>query len=188
MSHGLLIFRILCWRWTFIQYCIILVFVMQCNLYLRWLPFDVTSAPPSFSSRFFYFVHTLFCIYCIWWLQWSAIKPGELGTERCPPPHKQHSHRNRYRWVFTIICTVLWPDLLKNNFRSLKLLFSVFDFHSDESEFHGFKRFLESYMVYLHQNWSLFYWKIKLSCIDFYGTVYLPGHSRTDSFSPGDLR
>lgn len=49
------------------------------------------------SSRFFYFVHTLFCIYCIWWRQWPAIKPADLGTNCCPPPHIQHSHRNRYR-------------------------------------------------------------------------------------------
>lgn len=57
----------------------------------------VLSSPPPQSSRFFYFVHTLFCIYCIWWRQWPAIKPGDLGTNCCLPPHKQHSHRNRYR-------------------------------------------------------------------------------------------
>lgn len=51
-----------------------------------------------FSSRLFYFVHTLFCIYCLWWLQWSLMLPGAIGTEPYNKPHTPHSHRNRYRW------------------------------------------------------------------------------------------
>lgn len=51
------------------------------------------------SSRLFYFVHTLFCIYCLWWLQWSLMLPGAIGTEPYNKPHTPHSHRNRYRWA-----------------------------------------------------------------------------------------
>lgn len=88
-------------------FSMLLRIVIQCN-HLTYHK----HVPLSLFSRFFYFVHTLFCIYCIWWLQWSAIKLGGLGTERCPPPpHKQHSHRNRYRWVFTILHTLLHPGL-----------------------------------------------------------------------------
>lgn len=50
-------------------------------------------------SRIFYFVHTLFCIYCLWWLQWSLMLPGAIGTEPYNKPHTPHSHRNRYRWA-----------------------------------------------------------------------------------------
>lgn len=50
--------------------------------------------------RFFCFVHTLFCIYCIWWPRWASSEPGALGTKRCPLPHRPHNHRNHsFRWV-----------------------------------------------------------------------------------------
>lgn len=100
VSLSLLIFSIFYWHYIFTQ-CSLTRVVMQCNCFTSGCHICLSSL--SLPPRFFYFVHTLFCIYCIWWLQWSAIKPGGLGTERCPPPHKQHSHRNRYRSVFTIV-------------------------------------------------------------------------------------
>lgn len=58
-----------------------------------------------FLCRFFYFVHTEFCIYCIWWARWAATRPGALGKKRCPLLLTPHSHRNRYRWDTTTIWT-----------------------------------------------------------------------------------
>lgn len=69
--------------------------------------FTLPLSPPP---QIFLFCTYIFCIYCIWWRQWSAIKPGGHGTKRCPPPHKQHSHRNRYRWVITIVRTKMEAD------------------------------------------------------------------------------
>lgn len=67
------------------------------------------------SSRLFYFVHTLFCIYCLWWLQWSLMLPGAIGTEPYNKPHTPHSHRNRYRWATrtpSLRCDMNRPEYL----------------------------------------------------------------------------
>lgn len=84
-----------------IQETVLTMYVSSNVFYKKWYYCQykwLIKSPHFLSFRFFYFVHTLFCIYCIWWLQWSAIKPEQRGTERCPTPHKQHSHKNRYRW------------------------------------------------------------------------------------------
>lgn len=60
---------------------------------------------PCFLCRFFYFVHTEFCIYCIWWAHWAATRPGALGKKRYLLPLTPHNHRNRFRWATTITWT-----------------------------------------------------------------------------------
>lgn len=76
------------------------IFVCACFVFVFWIKlFDYITFPSCFLCRFFYFVHTEFSIYCIWWARWAAIRPGALGKKRYPLPLTHLNNKNRYRWV-----------------------------------------------------------------------------------------